>query len=136
MADVLPGSYLTTPLGNYPIFDSAYSQEYTPTFVWDRNQIVDMCLFFQPTSPIYDPYLFGLPSEAMAIVGYYGFTTGIGNIVRVSGGGWDTYNPRNDYSGQWLAVVPEPSFSSAAGLTLFLFAFCRRQSSHLQGRSL
>ena len=109
VADVLTGSYLTTPIGTYPIFDSAYSSVYSSVVSWDQTHIITAVLFFQPTTTIYDPY-FGQPSEAETQVGALGVASGIQIIIRESNGGFATQTHEDDYTGRWLAVpVPEPS---------------------------
>jgi hypothetical protein len=109
VTDVLAGSYFTTPIGTYPIFDSAYSSEWSSTLSWDQNHITVAMLFFQPTTLIYDPY-FGWPSEAETQVGLYGVTSGIQIIIKESNGGFATQTHEDDYTGQWRAVpVPEPA---------------------------
>ncbi len=119
VADVLAGSYLTTPLGNYPIFDSAFSTATTPwvpNVIWDSTRIVDMVLFFKPTTPIYDP-LYGVPTEAVAQVGYLGVNNGLETAIINDAGGWFVPATESDYTGQWLAVpVPEPATVTLAGV--------------------
>lgn len=124
VADVLAGSYLTTPIGNYPIFDISYSSTYLSTLSWDQTHISLAMLFFQSTTTIYDPY-FGQPSEAETQVGAFGVTSGIQIIIRESNGGFATQTHEDDYSGRWLAVpVPEPAtvaFAAIGVAALVLF---------------
>ena len=68
IVDVLAGSYLTTPLGDYANFDSAFSTltaPWSPDVLWDQTHIIDMVLFFKPTTPINSP-IYGGPTEALA----------------------------------------------------------------------
>lgn len=124
VADVLPGSYLTTPIGSYTIFDFTYSSSYFSTVSWDQSHVSLAMLFFQSTTTIYDPY-FGLPSEGETQVGVLGVTSGIQIIIRESNGGFATQTHEDDYSGRWLAVpVPEPAtfaFAAIAVAALIVF---------------
>jgi len=116
IADVLAGSYLTTPIGSYTIFDFAYSSSYFSTVSWDQSHVTLAMLFFQSTTTIYDPY-FGLPSEGETQVGVFGVTSGIQIIIRESNGGFATQTHEDDYSGRWLAVpVPEPATFTLAAI--------------------
>jgi hypothetical protein len=119
VADVLEGSYLTTPLGNYPIFDSTFSYlttPWVPDVIWDQTHIIDMVLFFKPTTPIYAP-IYGQPTEAVAQVGYFGMPEGLETTIVQSGGGWFVPYAEKDSTGQWLAVpVPEPATFTLAAL--------------------
>jgi hypothetical protein len=116
VADVLAGSYLTTPLGDYPIFDSTFSYLTAPSVIWDQTHIIAMVLFFKPTTPIYDP-VYWLPTEAVAQVAYFGVNNGLETTIVQSGGGWYVPFADSDYTGQWLAVtVPEPATFMLAAL--------------------
>jgi hypothetical protein len=131
LTDVLAGSYLTTPLGNYPIFDSAFSAltaPWVPDVVWDQTHIIDMALFFKPTTPIYYP-IYGQPTEALAQVGYFNVNNGLENVITQNGGGWSTPNVGADYSGQWLAVpVPEPVTITMAAPGIVAFMLFRHRA--------
>jgi hypothetical protein len=137
LLDVLAGSYLTTPLGNYPIFDSAFSAltaPWAPDVVWDQTRIIDMALFFKPTTAINDP-IYGQPTEALAQAGYFGVNNGLENVMTQSGGGWSTPSIRADYSGQWLAVpVPEPATFALATLGIGAARVLRHDARRVGGR--
>jgi hypothetical protein len=108
--DVLPGSYLTTPLGNYSIFDSAFSSKtapWTPDIVWNQTKIIEMILFFKPSTPSF----YQLGSEAVAQVDVFGVTNAVDTTFINPDGSWSVYNgPNDDNTGQWLAnTIPEPA---------------------------
>lgn len=128
IADVLTGSYLTTPLGTFNIFDSAYSQETYPirqNLAWNQTHITVAMLFFKSPTVVYDPY-FGWPAEGVAQVGW-GVANGLENAVVEGGGAWATQTAEDDFSGQWLAVPEPTTFMLMATGVLALVA--RRKSA-------
>ncbi len=111
-ADVLPGSFVSTPLGTFSVLDKGLDAAFGPAGVmsWDASHISMMWLFFQPTTPINNPP-YGLPAIGSAQTG----VDGVGNAIEVGSlvGGYGTVFAYDDFSGQWAAVpVPEPSAAS------------------------
>ena len=118
VADILAGSYLTTPLGTYSVLDAADSwgvASWVPNLLWDQKKITAIFAMFQPTDPILDPSFY-LPSVAVAQVQWFG----AGNEIEVGSmpfpRTFETDFGNDDLTGQWLAVpVPEPSTLALAG---------------------
>ena len=134
VADVLAGSYLTTPLGNYPILDTALSLHFggwPSSLQWDQTGITAMYLFFDSTNVILDPSYYDLPSVALADVRWYDVQNGL-EVAVVQGSTVGTGYANDDFSGQWLSVqTPEPTTSALAGLGVGLalsFSFFKRSN--------
>ena len=113
-ADVLPGSFVATPLGTFSILDKGLDSAFGPAgiMIWDESHISMMWLFFQPASPINNP-AYNLPAIGSALAGDYNFGDAIevGSLV----GGYGTGFAYDDFSGHWLAV-PEPATFLLLGL--------------------
>jgi hypothetical protein len=110
--DVLPGSFLSTPLGTFSVLDTGLDASFgaAGAMSWNSSQITVMWLFFQPTTPINNP-AYNKPAIGAAIVG----EEGVGNAIEVGSlvGGFGTAYAFDDFSGQWLAApVPEPAIAS------------------------
>ncbi len=111
-ADVLPGSFVSTPLGTFSVLDKGLDASFGAAGVmsWDASQISLMWLFFQSTTPINNP-AYGLPAIGSAQTG----EEGVGNAIEVGSlvGGFGTAFAYDDFTGHWAAVpVPEPSAKS------------------------
>ncbi len=116
-ADVLPGSYLVTPLGNFPVYDPASTFALSPypgNVRWDASQITLMFLIFGATNAIAYP-VYGQQAVGAAVVGSTGVTQGVETGVLPTGGGFQTIKATGDFGGQWLAA-PEPSTLALTGL--------------------
>jgi hypothetical protein len=113
-ADVLPGSFVTTPLGTFSILDKGLDSAFGPAgnMIWDASHISWMWLFFQPTSPINNP-AYNLPAIGSAYANDFDGERGV--IVGSLVGGYGTGFAYDDFSGQWLAV-PEPATLLLLGL--------------------
>jgi len=102
-ADVLPGSYLATPLGYFPLFDATLSSSFYPTVQWDATNINTMLLFFEPTNLIIHP-AYDLPALGLAQTGYQGVQNGLEASV-LSESGYATAFAYDDFSGTWQFTV-------------------------------
>jgi len=136
-ADVLPGSYLTTPLGTFSVLnmglDAAFGAPASST-TWDPTHIIYMNLFFDSTSPINNP-AYNQPAIGAAVASPFSFPNSaleVGSIV----GGFGTAFFEDDFTGHWLAApVPEPSILpmlflgcvAACGRRHFSRTFSRRR---------
>ncbi len=127
IADVLPGSYLTTPLDNFSLFNGPLSSEFIGTMQWDQTHISDMFLLFDSATPVTNP-AYGLPAVACAQAGYFGVANGLEAGVIEESGAFATAFANDDFSGQWeLAAAPEPTSFALAGLGgMALMVFQRR----------
>ena len=121
-ADVLPGSFVATPLGTFSILDRGLDGAfgYGGLMNWDTSSIHAMDLFFQPVSPIINPP-YGLPAIGLAHAGNNVVNSGDALIVGSLVGGFGTVFSEDDFTGHWIAV-PEPSGISmlAIGLVAML----------------
>lgn len=111
-ADVLSGSFVSTPLGTFSVLDKGLDAAFWPlgAVSWDASHISMMWLFFQPTTPINNPG-YNLPAIGSAQTG----VDGVGNAIEVGSlvGGYGTVFAYDDFSGHWAAApVPEPSAAS------------------------
>jgi hypothetical protein len=111
-ADLLPGSFVSTPLGTFSVLDKGLDASFgaAGAMSWDASQISLMWLFFQPTTTIINPG-YGLPAIGSAQTG----EAGVGNAIEVGSlvGGFGTVYAYDDFTGHWAAVpVPEPSAMS------------------------
>lgn len=120
-ADVLPGSFVTTPLGTFSMLDKGLDSAFGPAgvMIWDESHIILMWLFFQPTSPINNP-AYDLPAIGSAyeddfIPNFFGVPGEGGIVVGSMVGGYGTGYAYDDFSGHWLAV-PEPATLFLLGL--------------------
>jgi hypothetical protein len=126
-ADVLPGSFVSTPLGTFSVLDRGLDAVIGPGgfMSWDASHISFMMLLFQPTTPINHPY-FNQPAIGCALAGIQ-WTAGIevGSIV----GGYSTVFSYDDFSGNWEAVpVPEPSALGLLAVGAIALLVCRRRN--------
>lgn len=120
LADVLPGSYVTTPLGNSPIFDQPLTATFIGSMQWDQTHISGMFLLFDSTTPIINPY-YGLPTVVAAQAGYFGVGNSIQNGV-MYGGSYNDSPAHDDLTGHWQIVdTPEPTSFALAGLGCMAF---------------
>ncbi len=121
-ADVLPGSFVSTPLGTFSILDYGLDSAFGlgGLMIWNTTSIQNMDLFFDPVSPIINP-AYGLPAIGLGHAGndslWYQDSLEVGSLV----GGFGTVFSEDDFTGHWMAV-PEPSIFSfiAIGLGLAL----------------
>jgi hypothetical protein len=113
-ADVLPGSFVTTPLGTFSILDKGLNSAFGPagTMIWDESRIIFMWLFFQPASPINNP-AYNLPAIGSAYANDFNGERAI--LVGSLDGGYGTGFAFDDFTGQWLAI-PEPASLLLLGL--------------------
>ena len=120
IADVLPGSSVTTPLGVFSIFNPQLSATFISSMHWDQTHITGMFLLFNSPTPIINP-LFGLPTVTAAQAGYFGVGNSIQNGA-IFDSSYNDFPPGDDHSGQWLIVpAPEPTPFALAGLGCLAF---------------
>ncbi len=128
-ADVLPGSFVQTPLGVFSILnlglDAAFGAPGSSAS-WDATHIGFMTLFFDSPIPINNP-AYGQPAIGNAVVNPF---SGPANAVQVGSlvGGFGTAFFEDDFTGQWLAApVPEPSAIAVLSLGAGAILTRRRQ---------
>jgi hypothetical protein len=107
-ADVLPGSFVATPLGTFSLLNHGLDTAFDPpgnAMIWDQTHVLYMNLFFDPVTPINNP-AFGSPAIGNALANVFYPPN---NAVEVGSlaGGFSTAYFEDDFAGQWLAV-PEP----------------------------
>jgi hypothetical protein len=106
--DILPGSFVTTPLGTFTILDKGLDDSFGPMgyMIWDESRIILMESFFQSTSPINYPY-YDQPAIGSARADEF---DNDGWVVSgcLAAGGFAILHPYADYAGHWVAV-PEPA---------------------------
>ncbi len=108
-ADVLPGSYMTTPFGTFSIMDYGLNAAFGfgGLMIWDQTHIIAMDLFFQPVSSINNP-AYNQPAIGHARANTFNNEDAleVGSLV----GGFGPAFFMDDFTGHWLpAPVPEPS---------------------------
>lgn len=108
-ADVLPGSFVSTPFGTFSVVDRGLDAGFYPSqWSWDASQMSLMGLFLQPTTPIFYQSSSGrVPATAWVTAGV--LDRADIQVGAYSGDGFETHVSTGDQTGQWLAVVPEPS---------------------------
>lgn len=128
-ADVLAGSFVSTPLGTFSLLDTGLDAAFGPAGAmgWDSSHISLMWLFFQPTTPINNP-AYNLPAIGSALAGI----PPNGNAIEVGSlaGGFGTGFAFDDFSGSWMAVpVPEPAAISLVFLSVAVTSVICRSST-------
>lgn len=106
--DVLPGSYVTTPLGTFNVLDRALDAEFgAGAPFWDESRISVISLFFDASGPVGNPY-WGQPAVGSASIGFFNPGGMVAVFTIMSNGSIASAYVNDDLTGQWLAV-PEPS---------------------------
>jgi len=126
-ADLLPGSFVSTPFGTFSVVDRGIDAGFYPSrWSWDAARISLMGLFLQPTTPIFYQSSSGrVPATAWVTSGV--LDTSDIQVGAYSSEGFETHVSTGDQAGQWLAVVvPEPSAVGLLALGGAAIIVCRR----------
>lgn len=127
LADVLPASYLTTPFGNFSLFDQPVSSTFLNAVQWDQTHISVMFLIFDSPNPVTYPY-YGGPTVALAQAGTFGVANGLEDGA-INNGAFATLFSTDDFTGHWQVVAaPEPTSIALAGFGCMVFLVFRLRS--------